>query len=193
MRRCEIIPYPKFTKIIINHYLSLNPSIPKGPSSGLYTIKDDGVISKMKLVRIGEDFQEYGRAILDTMLTEVTKQTEAYQTFIKYSTGLIPPKKSRGKGSQGKQQALMSKKKSSISVDDNIIPEQDVALELGKSMSLIEAEEEEPARRIYATHKRLVTESDDSSGEPSNRTTRRRTSNTSFRDTSNVLSKKSLD
>nr|GEW02328.1 hypothetical protein [Tanacetum cinerariifolium] len=44
---------------------------------------------------IGEDFQEYGRAIPETMLTEEIKQTEAYQTFIKYSTGLIPPKKTR--------------------------------------------------------------------------------------------------
>ncbi|GJX57206.1 hypothetical protein Tco_0287103 [Tanacetum coccineum] len=132
LRRREIMPCPRFTKIIINHFLSLNPSIPKGPSSGLHTIKDDGIISRLKFVRI-----------------------EAYQTFIKYSTGLIPPKKSRGKGSQGKKSAVTqkpasvevsdecdpgptkrqtgsrrkSKKKVSISADDNIIPEPDVALE----------------------------------------------------------------
>ncbi|GJT95278.1 hypothetical protein Tco_1090796 [Tanacetum coccineum] len=47
------MPYPRFTKIIINHFLSLNPFIPKGPSSVLHTIKDDGVISRMKFVRIG--------------------------------------------------------------------------------------------------------------------------------------------
>nr|GFB71002.1 hypothetical protein [Tanacetum cinerariifolium] len=33
------------------------------------------------------------------------KQSESYQMFIKYSTGQIPPKKSRGKGSQGKKTA----------------------------------------------------------------------------------------
>ncbi|GKG45574.1 hypothetical protein Tco_0498020, partial [Tanacetum coccineum] len=37
------------------------------------------------------------------MLTEAIKQSESYQMLIKYSTGQIPPKKSRGKGSQGKK------------------------------------------------------------------------------------------
>ncbi|GJS82180.1 hypothetical protein Tco_0748721 [Tanacetum coccineum] len=40
------------------------------------------------------------------------------------------------------------KKKVSISVDDNIIPKPDIALELGKSMSLTEAVEEEAARQL---------------------------------------------
>ncbi|GJZ15859.1 hypothetical protein Tco_0551536 [Tanacetum coccineum] len=78
LRRCEIMPYPRFTKIIINRFLSLNPSIPKGPSSGLHTINYDGVISRLKFVRIGEDFQEYGRAIHDTMLTEDIKRSDVY-------------------------------------------------------------------------------------------------------------------
>ncbi|GJY75800.1 hypothetical protein Tco_0480916 [Tanacetum coccineum] len=98
--------------------------------------------------------------------------------FIKYSTGLIPPKKIRGKGSQGKKSAdtpklasvevsnesdskparkqtgsrRVIKKKVLISVEDNIIPEPDAALELGKSMSLTEAVEEEAVRQVYATH-----------------------------------------
>ncbi|GKB76714.1 hypothetical protein Tco_0943609 [Tanacetum coccineum] len=76
----------------------------------------------MKFVRIGEDFQEYGRAIPETMLTEVIKQTETYQTFIKYSIGLIPPKKSRGKGSQGKKSAV-TPKPASIEVFDKSEPE----------------------------------------------------------------------
>ncbi|GJX61218.1 hypothetical protein Tco_0294118 [Tanacetum coccineum] len=51
------------------------------------------------------------------------------------------------------------KKKVTISADDNIIPEPDVALELGKSISLTEAAEEEAARQVHATHARIVTES----------------------------------
>ncbi|GKG53941.1 hypothetical protein Tco_0557464, partial [Tanacetum coccineum] len=91
--------------------------------------------------------------------------------FIKYFTSLIPPKNSRGKGSQEKKTVDTSevdvdvskesdselarkrtasrrviKKKVSISADDNIIPEPNVALDLGKSMSLTEAAEEEATR-----------------------------------------------
>ncbi|GJZ20744.1 hypothetical protein Tco_0557334 [Tanacetum coccineum] len=182
LRILEIMPYPRFNKIIINLFLSLNPSIPKGPSSGMHTIKDDGLISRLKFVRIGEDFQEYGRAIPETTLTKGIKQSEAYQTFIKYSIGLIPSKKSKGKGSQGKKLVVTpkpasvkvfdesdpeptkrktcsrrkSRKKVSISADDNIIPEPAIALELGKSMSLTKAEEEEAASRVHATHEHTL-------------------------------------
>ncbi|GJW52957.1 hypothetical protein Tco_0097042 [Tanacetum coccineum] len=74
-----------------------------------------------KLKRIGEDFQEYGRAIPDTMLTDEIKQSETYQMFIKYSTGLIPLKRSKGKGSQGKKTAVNPK--ASVKVSDESDPE----------------------------------------------------------------------
>ncbi|GJS17633.1 hypothetical protein Tco_0412105 [Tanacetum coccineum] len=154
------------------------------------------------------------RAIPKTMLTEGIKQSETYHTFIKYFTGLIPLKKSIGKGSQGKKSVVTpksasvevsdesdpelarrqtgnrrkSKKKFSILADDNIILEPYVTLKLGKSMSLIEAEEEEAARQVHATHERLVTESDP---KPARRSTRRRPSDIAFRDTLSVSKKKS--
>ncbi|GKB83064.1 hypothetical protein Tco_0949959, partial [Tanacetum coccineum] len=167
---------------IINHFLSIHKSVPKALPFGLHTIKDDGVLSRMKFVRIGEDVQEYGRAIPDAMLTDDIKQSETYQMFIKYSTGLIPLKKTRGKGLQGKKSAVspkpasvevsdesdfeparkrtssrrVIKKKVSISVEDNIIPEPYVALELGKYMSLTKAAKEEAARQVHATHERIL-------------------------------------
>ncbi|GJU06340.1 hypothetical protein Tco_1122770 [Tanacetum coccineum] len=122
LRRSEIMPYLRFTKIIINHFLLLNPSIPKGPSSSIHTIKDDGLIRRLKFVRIGKDFQEYGRAIPETMVTEGIKKSEAYRTFVKYSTVLIPPKKSRGKGSEGKK-SVVTLKPISVKVSDESDPE----------------------------------------------------------------------
>ncbi|GJS36086.1 hypothetical protein Tco_0534468 [Tanacetum coccineum] len=135
----------------------------------------------------GKDYHEYGLPILETMLTEAIKQSESYQMFIKYSTGQIRPKKSRGKGSQGKKTADDSqetvdvyeesepepepvkkktsskrrvKKKVTLSADDNIISDDpDAALELAKSISKTKAEEAEEARQVHATHARIVTES----------------------------------
>nr|GEU38624.1 hypothetical protein [Tanacetum cinerariifolium]GEU60046.1 hypothetical protein [Tanacetum cinerariifolium] len=103
------------------------------------------------------------------------KQSEAYQTFIKYSTGLIPPKKSRGKGSQGKKLAV-APKHASVEVFDESHPEL-ANRQTGKSINLAEAEEEEAARRVHTTHERLVMESDP---KPS----RRRPFSIAFRDTS---------
>ncbi|GKD74116.1 hypothetical protein Tco_1332398 [Tanacetum coccineum] len=172
-------------KIIINHFLSIHKSIPKSLPSSINTVKDDGVLSRMKFVLIGEDFQEYGCAIPETMLTKGIKQSEAYRTFIKYSTGLIPIKKNRGKGLQGKKSVVTPKP-----ANDNILPEPDVTLELGKSMSLNETAKEEAARQVHATHEWIVTESDP---EHARRSTRRRPSCIAFRDTSSVSKKTSLD
>nr|GFA11634.1 hypothetical protein [Tanacetum cinerariifolium] len=94
----------------------------------------------------------------------------------------IPPKKSIGKGSQGKKTAdthvadvdvseesdsepvrkrtasrRVVKKKVKISATDNIIPDPDVTLKLGKSISLTEAAKAEVARKVHATHTRIVT------------------------------------
>ncbi|GJU17086.1 hypothetical protein Tco_1145052 [Tanacetum coccineum] len=141
----------------------------------------------LKFVRIGEDYQEYGLPILDVMLTDAIKHLESYQMFIKYSTNQIPPKKSRGKGSKGKKTTEESretidvseesepepepakkqtsskrrvKKKATLSADDNIISNDLAdALELAKSISQTKAKEAEAARKVHATHARIVTES----------------------------------
>ncbi|GKG58855.1 hypothetical protein Tco_0594625, partial [Tanacetum coccineum] len=70
------MPYPRFTKVIIKHFLFIHKFVPKGLPSGLHTIKDDGILSRMKFVRIGEDFQEYGQAIPETMLIDDIKHSE---------------------------------------------------------------------------------------------------------------------
>ncbi|GJV06144.1 hypothetical protein Tco_1343800 [Tanacetum coccineum] len=97
LRRREIMPYHRFTELIINHFLSQNKSLAKQKHLYINIIKDDDVLSRLKFIRTGEDFQEYGQAILDTMLTEEIKQSENYQTFLSLSTGLIPLKKTREK------------------------------------------------------------------------------------------------
>ncbi|GKC56389.1 retrovirus-related pol polyprotein from transposon TNT 1-94 [Tanacetum coccineum] len=70
----------------------------------------------------GEDYQEYGLAIPDVMLNNVIKQSESYQMFIKYSTGEIPPKKRRGKGSQGKKTVDVSQETVDVSEESEPKP-----------------------------------------------------------------------
>ncbi|GJS80637.1 hypothetical protein Tco_0730518 [Tanacetum coccineum] len=93
--RRETMPFPRFTKVIINQFLSQHKSFSKLKFQHYHTIKDDGIISKLKFVRIGEDYQEYGLPIPDMMLNDKIKQSESYQMFLKYCTSLIPSKKSR--------------------------------------------------------------------------------------------------
>ncbi|GJV22861.1 hypothetical protein Tco_1375556 [Tanacetum coccineum] len=179
------MPYPRFTKIIINHFLKQHKPLTNLNYKHYHTIKDDGIVSQLKFVRIGEDYQEYGHPIPDVMLTNAIKHSESYQMFIKYLTNQIPPKKSRGKGSKGKETVEESqetvdvseesetepepakkktasrrfKKKVTPSANDNIISDDpDAALELAKSISQTEAEEAEEARKVHATHARIMPE-----------------------------------
>ncbi|GKB55026.1 hypothetical protein Tco_0905779 [Tanacetum coccineum] len=132
LRRREIMPYPILPKIIIHYFLSKHKSISMRPSSYVNTIKDDAILGRLKFIGKGEETQEYGLAIPDTMLTKEVKNSKAYQTFLAISNGIIPLKKGRGQHAKGKREAVTPKKKSSITVDDNIIPDPDEALKLGK-------------------------------------------------------------
>ncbi|GKB96997.1 hypothetical protein Tco_0983134 [Tanacetum coccineum] len=136
---------------------------------------------------------EYGLPIPDMMLKYVIKQSESYQMFLKYSTGQIPPKKSRVKARKRTTSRRVVKKKITISIADNIIPDPNVTLELGKSISLTEATEEEAtkeeaARKVHATHARIVTESEP---EPAKKKTgSRSTRGVVIQDTSSALKPK---
>ncbi|GJT88832.1 hypothetical protein Tco_1070549 [Tanacetum coccineum] len=113
--RRETMPFPRFTKVIINHFLKQHKSLSNLKYQHYHTIKDDGIVSKLKFVRIGEDYHEYRLAIPDVMLNDTIVQLESYEMFIKYSTGQIPPKKSRGKGSQGNKTVDVSQETIDVS------------------------------------------------------------------------------
>ncbi|GJZ31136.1 hypothetical protein Tco_0576183 [Tanacetum coccineum] len=69
-----------------------------------------------------------------------------------------PKEKSRAKKKTASKRVV--KKKATLSADDNIISDDpDAALELAKSINQTKAEEAEAARKIHATHARIVTES----------------------------------
>ncbi|GJU25915.1 hypothetical protein Tco_1164536 [Tanacetum coccineum] len=170
----------------MNHFLKQYKSLTSLNHKHYHTIKDGVIVRRLKFIRIGKDYQEYGLPIPDVMMTDAIKHLESYQMFIKYSTNQIPPKKSKEKGSKGKKTAEESqetiniseesehepkpakkktsgkrrvKKKVTMSADDNIISDDlDAALELAKSISQTEVEEAEAARKVHATHARIMTE-----------------------------------
>ncbi|GJR00661.1 putative reverse transcriptase domain-containing protein [Tanacetum coccineum] len=127
--RCKTMPFPRFTKVIINQFLSQHKSLSNLKFQHYHIIKDDGIVSRLKRV---------------------------------------------------------VKKKVPIYAADKIIPDLDVALELGKSISLTEAVKEEAARQIHATHARIMTE-------PVLEPARRRPSCISFSNTPRVSRKVSSD
>ncbi|GJT38613.1 retrovirus-related pol polyprotein from transposon TNT 1-94 [Tanacetum coccineum] len=97
----------------------------------------------MPYPRISEDFQEYRLPIPETMLTERIKQSETYQMFIKYSTGLIPLKRAKVKGHKGRRPSILLRQM--LTCLKNLtpnLPENELAVEEIMIDSVLE-----PARR----------------------------------------------
>ncbi|GKE32190.1 hypothetical protein Tco_1451512, partial [Tanacetum coccineum] len=154
--RRETMSFPRFTKVIINHFLSQHKSLSNLKYQHYHTIKDDGIVSRLKFVKIREDYQEYGQPIPE-MKAEmiIEKQSELYQDKKTVDTPVPDVNVSEKSDSEPAKKRTTSrrvvKKKVTFFVADNIIPDLDVALELGKSINLTEAEEEEATRQVHAT------------------------------------------
>ncbi|GJU14700.1 hypothetical protein Tco_1142666 [Tanacetum coccineum] len=170
-KRREEMSYPRFTKLIINHFLSKHNTLPKRQGSFINTIKYDSVLGKLKFVNKGEDKQKYGMSIPDSMMNDVIRNCAHYLIYLDLSTNTevnIPKVgKGSGKGLMGKKKVDVDvqterkkvgvpRKKRLFTTDDNILSDHDEADKLAKSVSLTEAEEREEERRLHETHATLV-------------------------------------
>ncbi|GJT07444.1 Fe(2+) transport protein 1-like protein [Tanacetum coccineum] len=175
------MPYPRFTKAIIQHFFSEDKTISMRNKLFMHTIKDASVLGGLKFVSKHDDSQVYGKTIPNAMVFREIMETTTYTTYLAFSTRKAIPKKVRKRT----KSATTSKKKGSLMADDNIISEDpDAALELAKSISKTEAEEQEAARLVLETHKCLAIE----------KSTRiRKQTCVIFKDISTVSKKKPLD
>ncbi|GJT96407.1 hypothetical protein Tco_1091925 [Tanacetum coccineum] len=152
--RRENMSYLRFTKVIINYFLKQHKSLSNLKYQHYHIIKDDGIVSRLKFVRIGEDYQEYGLAMPKVMLNDAIKQGKGSQgkkTVDDSQETVDVSEESEPKLIKKKTASRrVVKKKVTIFADDNIIPDPDVALKLGKSISLAEAKEEEATKQEKA-------------------------------------------
>ncbi|GJZ08791.1 hypothetical protein Tco_0543074 [Tanacetum coccineum] len=89
------MPYPRFTKVIIDHFISKDNTISTRNRNNLHTVRDDTLLGTLKFVSKTEDCQKYGAVILDGMINDDIKLSKSYKTYLDYATGKVPPKKAR--------------------------------------------------------------------------------------------------
>nr|GEV87927.1 retrovirus-related Pol polyprotein from transposon TNT 1-94 [Tanacetum cinerariifolium] len=95
VRRHESMPYPRFTKIVIHHFLSKHKYISKRQGLFINSIKDDAKLGRLKFVSKGEDNQVYGILIPYVIFNNDIMNSKAYQTYLAISNGVVVPKKAR--------------------------------------------------------------------------------------------------
>nr|GFA49703.1 hypothetical protein [Tanacetum cinerariifolium] len=84
--------YPRFTKVVIHHFLSKDLSIPRRNKINWHYVEDDNIFSTIKVVSRHQDTQQYGAILPIELTNEDIRNITAYKEYYAYATGVAAPK-----------------------------------------------------------------------------------------------------
>ncbi|GKC94232.1 hypothetical protein Tco_1159674 [Tanacetum coccineum] len=93
--RKENMPYPRFTKVIINHFISKDKTICMRNQINLHTVRGDTLLGTLKFISKTKDYQKDGALIPEEMINQAIKDSKAYKTYLDIATRKDTPKKAR--------------------------------------------------------------------------------------------------
>ncbi|GKA08987.1 hypothetical protein Tco_0688318 [Tanacetum coccineum] len=91
-RKNKYLYYPRFTKVIINHFMSQDQSIPRRNKVDWHMANDDSILTTMRFIPQHEVVLKYGAILPDYLTTQAMKESEAYKTYHALATGKLQPK-----------------------------------------------------------------------------------------------------
>ncbi|GKC27136.1 hypothetical protein Tco_1034430, partial [Tanacetum coccineum] len=140
-KKKEVLPYPRFTKVIIDHILSKHNTLSKRPESWTHTIEYDAVVGKLRFVRKGEEHPKYGMSIPDVMMSDTIRNSAHYAKYLARSTGTQSSvRRRRGKGTMSRKNVEVKvhtkktkdrvpRRNRCITIPDNIVKDRDDVVE----------------------------------------------------------------
>nr|GFB51755.1 hypothetical protein [Tanacetum cinerariifolium] len=84
--------YPRFTKVIIHHFMSKDLSIPRRNKVNWHYVRDDHMFSTIKLVSRHQHTQLFGALLPIELTNEEIRNSNAYKEYYAIATGVAPPK-----------------------------------------------------------------------------------------------------
>ncbi|GJT10330.1 hypothetical protein Tco_0857372 [Tanacetum coccineum] len=84
--------YPRFTKVIINFFMTKDQSIPRRNNINWHYARDDYMFTTIKVVSRHEDIQLYGAIFPNELTNEDIKNSESYKEYYAIASGAEPPK-----------------------------------------------------------------------------------------------------
>ncbi|GKE30305.1 hypothetical protein Tco_1445689, partial [Tanacetum coccineum] len=84
--------YPRFTKVIINFFMTKDQSIRRQNSVNWHYARDDYMFTKIKVVSGHEDTQLYGAILPNELTNEDIRNSESYKEYYAIASGVVPPK-----------------------------------------------------------------------------------------------------
>ncbi|GJT30924.1 hypothetical protein Tco_0911199 [Tanacetum coccineum] len=113
--------YPRFTKVIIHHFLIQDKTLSWRNKIGMHTSKDDYLINSLRFISAKESTQIYEAILPECLTSPVMKESKAYKTYLGYATGAVPPK-----------MAQKFKKPSPSKKDSDLVPVDEELVQKGK-------------------------------------------------------------
>ncbi|GJU49807.1 hypothetical protein Tco_1219362 [Tanacetum coccineum] len=87
--------YPRFTKVIINHFISKDKTISIRNRINLHTIRDDSLLGTLKYVSKTKDYQKYGALIPEQVINQAIQDSKEYKIYLAFATREATSKKAR--------------------------------------------------------------------------------------------------
>nr|GFB27614.1 hypothetical protein [Tanacetum cinerariifolium] len=84
--------YPRFTKVIIHHFMTKKPSIPRRNKVNWHYVRDDILFSAIKVVSRHQNTQQYGTILSIELMNDEIRNTKAYKEYYSCATGEAAPK-----------------------------------------------------------------------------------------------------
>nr|GEZ75033.1 retrovirus-related Pol polyprotein from transposon TNT 1-94 [Tanacetum cinerariifolium] len=78
--------YPCFTKVIIHHFMSKDPSIPRRNNVNWHYVRDDHMFSMIKLVSRHQNTQQFGALLPIELTNEDIRNSNAYKEYYAVDT-----------------------------------------------------------------------------------------------------------
>ncbi|GKD26535.1 hypothetical protein Tco_1232749 [Tanacetum coccineum] len=92
VKRNNEMYYPRFTKVIVNFFVTKDPSIPRRTRVNWNFARDDLMFTMIKVVSRHEDTQLYGAILPDELTNEAIKDSKSYKEYYAIASGVEPPK-----------------------------------------------------------------------------------------------------
>nr|GEV50383.1 hypothetical protein [Tanacetum cinerariifolium] len=84
--------YPRFTKVIVNFFMTKDQYIPRRNKVNGHFSRDDHMFTTIKLVFRHQNTQQYGAILLVELTNEAIRNSESYKEYYAIASGAEPPK-----------------------------------------------------------------------------------------------------
>ncbi|GJS17056.1 hypothetical protein Tco_0411528 [Tanacetum coccineum] len=92
VKRSNEMYYPRFTKVIVNFFMTKDSSIPRRNKVNWHFARDDYMFTTIKVVSRHEDTQLYGAIFPYELTNDAIKDSESYKVYYAIASGAEPPK-----------------------------------------------------------------------------------------------------